>query len=138
VAGVYLAQELCPVLIDGKQIKNASIPLAKLVGVATPAFDVTANKGMAASLTSADFQVACATAITSTPTSDAYVRVMVNGLSATLGDGVKTKDCYFSADSGTTAKTVANIAAGDLLYWVGSVAGYQLATTDLVDFDYAV
>lgn len=109
------------------------------IGTGTPAaFDVSSNKQMAASVTSADFQAASAVTLVSTPANDAYVRVMVNGIGVNLGDGVKTKDCYFSSDSGTTAKTIANIAAGDTLYWVGSVAGYQLAATDIIDFDYAI
>lgn len=101
------------------------------------AFDVTTNKAMTASVTSADNQIACATALGSSPGQHAYVRVMVNGVGQVLGDGVKTKDCYFSADSGVTAKSFATIAAGDSLYWVGSIAGFQLAATDLIDFDYA-
>lgn len=108
------------------------------IGTGTPAaFPTSLNKVMTASTTSADFQVACATTVAATPANDGYVRVLINGLAVNVGDGVKTRDCYFSADSGTTAKTIANIAAGDSLYWVGSVAGYQLAAaTDIVDFDY--
>jgi hypothetical protein len=66
------------------------------------------------------------------------IDVYVNGACQILGDGVKTKDCYFSADSGTTAKTIATIAAGDTLYWVGSVAGFQLAATDVISFNYNI
>ena len=33
---------------------------------------------------------------------------------------------------------MADIAAGDKLYWNGSVAQYQLAATDTIDFDYEV
>lgn len=109
------------------------------IGSGTAAAFATAfNKAMAASLTTADFQAACATTLVSTPTSDGYVRVSVNGVGYTCGDGVRTKDCYFSSDSGTTAKTIANIAVGDTLYWVQSVAGFNLATTDVVDFEYDV
>lgn len=109
------------------------------IGTGTPAaFDVSQNKAMAASVTTTDFQQATATTIAGTPAGDAYVRVAVNGLGVILGDGVKTKECYFSSDSGSTAKTIANIASGDILYWVGSVAGYQLAVTDIIDFEYAV
>jgi hypothetical protein len=109
------------------------------MGVGSPAaFPTSGNKQMAASLTSADFQVACATTIAATPATDGYVRVFVNGLGVVVGDGVRTKDCYFSSDGGTTAKTIANIALGDTLYWVQSVALYNLATTDVIDFDYAV
>lgn len=109
------------------------------IGTGTPAaFDTSANKLMTASATTADFQVATATVIAGTPAGDAYVRISVNGLGCSLGDGVRTRDAYFSADSGTTAKTIAAIAAGDSLYWVQSVAGYNLATTDVIDFEYAV
>ena len=93
---------------------------------------------MAASVTTADGDVGCNTAMAATPTSDGYVRVFVNCDVPEIGDGVKTKDCYFSADSGATAKTIANIASGDKLYWNGSIAGYQLATTDKVSYDYSV
>ena len=53
-----------------------------------------------------------------------------------LGSGNKTEDCYFSNDSGSTAKTIANIAAGDTLYWNASNAGYELEASDDVDVKY--
>ena len=125
------------------RVTNLAAPVnpndaARLADIVAGAYQTKSNKEMTASVTTADFQVATATAIAATPAGDAYVRVSVNGLAASLGDGVKTKDCYFSADGGTTAKTIANIAAGDLLYWVGSVAGYELDATDRLDFEYAV
>lgn len=94
------------------------------------------NKNMTAALTTADFNLACATGLSFTPANDGYVEVIVNGVQEGLGDGVKTNSCYFSADSGTTAKNISAITAGDLLYWVGSVAGYQLDATDKIDFNY--
>ena len=51
-----------------------------------------------------------------------------------LGD--KTFDCYFSNDGGTTARLVVDIEAGDILYWNGSIAGYQLDATDDIDISY--
>lgn len=108
------------------------------IGSGGPAYETTDNKNMTASVTTADNQSACATAIFSTPAGDGYVQVMVNGIQQVLGDGIKTRDCYFSSDGGTTARTIANITAGDTLYWNGSVAGYQLATTDFIDFNYGV
>lgn len=125
-------------MLDGKQIKDASIPVAKLVGYAAPAAPSTANKDMTASVTSADNQEACATTVAATPALDGNIQVFVNGYRERLGDGVKTKSCYFSGDSGTTARAIAAVATGDKLYWVGSVAGYQLAVTDKLDFDYLV
>lgn len=98
----------------------------------------SSNKGMAASVTTTDGSVACATTIVTTPTGGGYVSVLVNGIQQTLGDAVKTKDCYFSVDGGTTARAIAAIVAGDTLYWNGSVASYQLAATDVIDFDYNV
>jgi hypothetical protein len=97
-----------------------------------------ANKDMVASVTSADNQIGCATAVSGTPASDSYLKVEINGEGTPVGDGVKTKHCYFSADAGATAKAIANIANGDIMYWVGSVAGYQLAATDKVDFFFNV
>lgn len=96
------------------------------------------NKEMTGSATTADFQAMTATAMASTPTSDGYVEVFVNGARQTVGNGVKTKDCYFSSDGGTTAKAISAIASGDICYWVGSVAGWQIAATDIIDFLYDV
>lgn len=98
----------------------------------------TANKGMAASVTTSDFDEACATAIASTPAQSSFVPVFVNGVLMELGNGVKTKDCYFSGNSGTTARNHNAVVSGDKLYWVGSVAGFQLATTDRIDFGHVV
>jgi len=65
--------------------------------------------------------------------------VSVNGLSQLTGDGTKVSvNCYFSADGGTTARAMKSIVAGDLLYWNGTVAGFQLASTDRIDFLYDV
>jgi hypothetical protein len=95
------------------------------------------NKNMSASLTTADGQQACATGITATPSAHSNVSVVVNGTTQNL-TGDKTGDCYFSADGGTTARALNAIASGDKLYWNGSIAGFQLATTDRVSFNYVV
>jgi len=73
--------------------------------------------------------------ITYTPFSDGNVTVKVNGLAVDIAND-KTGVIYFSSDGGATAKTVANIVAGDSLYWNGSVAGYQLETSDDLDIAY--
>lgn len=95
-----------------------------------------ANKGMAASVTSADGNVACASGLAAAPALSGYVQVMVNGLQYVVGNGNKTKDCYFSADLGSTAKATNALASGDKLYWNGSIAGFQLAADDVVDFNF--
>jgi hypothetical protein len=88
-------------------------------------------------VTATDGDLATSSTITHAPFNGDYVQVFVNGLKASVGDGVKTGvECYFSANGGSTAKAFASITAGDSLYWNGSVAGYQLATTDVLDFCY--
>lgn len=97
------------------------------------------NKGMAALLTTNDNDLACNTGVTTTPSSASYIAVEINGVNILLGNGAKTNcDAYFSGDTGTTARALNAVASGDKLYWVGSYAGYQLATTDIVDFFYVV
>lgn len=125
---------------DDVIVNTTALPFIDL-GVGTAAaFPTTANKDMACSTTSADGQAATAVALVSTPAKGSYIEVTVSkGYRASVGDGVKTKDCYFSADAGATAKTIANVVAGDLLYWNGSIAGAQLASgVDTLDYDYVV
>jgi hypothetical protein len=74
--------------------------------------------------------------ITYTPFSDSSVAIKVNGMEVNLGDGVKTEDSYLSNDGGVTAKLMADIEAGDILFWNGLVAGYQLDGTDDIDISY--
>jgi len=71
-----------------------------------------------------------------TPAADGYVGVSVNGILYIVGDGVKTKDAYFSADGGTTAKAMTAIASGDELIWNGVIAGFNLETTDNIALYY--
>ena len=98
---------------------------------------VTLNRNMVALTTAADGDKACATSIQKTPALDSDVDVVIGGFFMGLGDGVKTKACYFSGDNGVTARLIKDIVAGDFLYWNGSVAGCQLAPTDSVDFLYS-
>jgi len=66
-----------------------------------------------------------------------YVMVYVNGLHTSLRED-KTGACYFSGDSGATARTFANIASGDKVYWHGGNAGYNLESTDVIDLVYEI
>ena len=74
--------------------------------------------------------------ITHTPWSDGRVDVRVNGMGVNVGDGTKSKDCYFSVDGGTTARAMADIVAGDELFWNSTIAGYILDGADDVDINY--
>ena len=97
--------------------------------------NVKTDLNQTALVTTADGDSTGAT-ITYTPFSDSYVSVEVNGLEVNVGDGAKDEPCYFSADGGTTAKAVADIEAGDTLYWMGSIAGYELEADDEIDISY--
>lgn len=101
-------------------------------------YPTRSNKEMVASVTTTDEDLATITALVSTPVASSYLKVAVNGKKMELGDGVKTKDCYFSDDGGTTAKTYNGILAGDLLYWNGSIAGFELDANDRIDFEYSI
>lgn len=71
-----------------------------------------------------------------TPYKDSKVDVKINGVQVNIGNGVKTKDCYFSGDMGLTARLIKDIQAGDELYWNSDIAGFELDAKDDVDFDY--
>ncbi len=106
---------------------------------ATP---TVSNKNMQCSVTTADGDAACATGLVSAPATNSYVRVFMGGINGKLaidyGNAVKTGIGYFSADAGTTAKAHNALASGDKFYWNQSVAGFNLAATDYISFDYAV
>lgn len=104
-------------------------------GVAETGVATRSDYNQTTSVTSNDGDTTGAS-ITYTPFSDSSVIVKVNGLQVNLGDGAKDEACYFSADSGTTAKSVSAIAAGDVLYWMGSIANYQLEADDEIDIVY--
>jgi len=67
-----------------------------------------------------------------------YVTVTVNGISNILGNGVKTKDCYFSRNGGVTPRAISKIKAGDQLIWNSTISNIHLAPTDIIDLDYDV
>jgi hypothetical protein len=93
------------------------------------------DRNLTASLTTSDGDLACATAISETPEADSGVRVYINSVRVSCGNTVNDY-CYFSADGGTTPRAFGSEQAGDLLYWNGSVAEYELETDDFITFDY--
>ena len=75
--------------------------------------------------------------ITYTPFSDSAVDVLVNGLGLSEADGDRDSAAvYFSNDGGLTARAIADITAGDELYWNGDIAGFELTTDDAIDIVY--
>jgi hypothetical protein len=71
-----------------------------------------------------------------TPFADSTVQVYINGVAVTETYGEKTGDVYFSADGGATAKNIADLAAGDEMYWNSDIAGYEIGPGDTFDLVY--
>lgn len=71
-----------------------------------------------------------------TPFSDSTVQVYINGIALTEGYGTKDQEVYFSNDGGVTAKEIADLEAGDTLYWNTTVAGYAIGPNDTIDIVY--
>lgn len=121
--------------------KNGRTPYLLLIeseggsGLEATGVDVKEDLNKAPLQTSADGDTT-GIQITYTPFSDGAVSVTVNGLGANVGNGAKDEPCYFSSDDGTTAKEIANISAGDTLYWNGSIAEFELDPTDEIDIIY--
>ena len=51
----------------------------------------------------------------------------------TMGDAGKTEECYWSADSGASAKSLLGLADGDKLYLNADVMGFAIATSDQLE-----
>lgn len=73
--------------------------------------------------------------ISSTPSSDGHVQVFINGLLYNLGAATNS-EVFFSDDAGVTAKTIANIASGDTLFFAGSTCGHALEIDDVIQIVY--
>lgn len=121
--------------------KNGRTPYLLLIeseggsGLEATGVDVKEDLDKAPLTTSADGD-STGIQITYSPFSDGAVAITVNGLGANIGDGAKDEPCYFSSDDGVTAKEIANISAGDTLYWNGSIAEFELDPTDEIDIIY--
>jgi hypothetical protein len=107
----------------------AETPSATEVGVNTGN-----DKNLTSTTTSGNYSTT-GIFITYTPFADSDVAVKINGIEVNLG-GNKLKECYFSANGGTTAKAIANIEAGDQLIWNGVIAGFELDSLDDIDLAY--
>ncbi len=93
------------------------------------------DREFASAVTSGDGSTTGKT-ITSNPDGDIWFKV--NSTLEIIGDGVKTKEAYFSNDGGTTARLISAIVAGDTLFWNGTVAGYELSGSDVCGLIYEV
>jgi len=107
-------------------------------GLSVIAVPAQADKDIPCLVTAGDGDPATAAGITNTPVDDGYVMVDVNGDIVQVGDGAKDKEVYFSDDGGATAKAISAITAGDIPYWMGSIAGYELDAVDRISLYYDI
>jgi len=90
------------------------------------------DRFLPAETTVADEDIATLSTLSNTPINGCYVEVKVNGIEYEVGDGVKTKSCYFSGNGGTDARGFLSthpngqVQSGDELYWNGSISGFEL------------
>lgn len=90
-----------------------------------------------------DYQLATGRLVEQIPLS--RIEVILNGsshISCGIPDGISI-GCYFTseADNGDPDKARVNdgdVLLGDQLYWISSVAGIDIDSTDYLDFDYLI
>lgn len=120
----------------------ALIAKKQLATDAQPGVLAIGNSAMVGSVTAADGALATATAIAAnnygapagTPAVSSRVAMCVNGVRYNIGNGTKVAvPCYISGDGGATARLFSAIIVGDTIRWNGSVAGFELAATDVLD-----
>lgn len=95
------------------------------------------NLNMTANITTNDGDLACNNGLYDIPVSNSIVRVFINGIEVNVGGKIYPYDCYFSND-GIVIRNIGDERIGDKLYWNGSISGYQLDNTDLIDFVYLI
>lgn len=136
-----------PLLLSGGPVVDLEATTKKYVddaitaaisGGPTPVSPTIDDKQKAVAVPTVGNNVNTGLTITHTPFDNSYVQIFVNGLKVALGDGVTTLDCYFKDPALVGVRPIEQIAAGDILFWNGTIAGYALATTDRIDFDYEV
>jgi hypothetical protein len=100
------------------------------------------DKNWAANTTTTDGELASYNTVTDIPLDESYIEVKVNGVEYEVGNGVKTKVCYFSGDNGATARGFSSshpngkVQIGDKLFWNGSIAGVYLAAGWRISLNY--
>lgn len=75
--------------------------------------------------------------LSNTPSQNSRIQIFVNGQLQKIGNGTfSSVDCYFSNDGGLSALLFTSIVSGNILYWNGSSAGFELDTSDEIDIIY--
>jgi hypothetical protein len=101
---------------------------------ATPRPITQAN--LTAEVTVSDGDEACATGFSADNALGGDIAILVNGIRMSCVSGAKTGAFFISGDSGSTARAFSAVVTGDKAYFNGTVAGWQLETTDKVSFVY--
>jgi hypothetical protein len=132
-----------PFDINGQIIYNVAYPTGSTdatnksyVDSKTENLNYSSDVNMVANSGISGTYLACNTGITAIPAT--RVRVFLNSIEINVGNGTTSADCYFSSDSGVTAKVWDNITLGDYLYWNGGYAPFQLEATDGFTFEYLI
>jgi hypothetical protein len=127
--------------ISGQWI-NAPIPATPPVS-GNVSIQSPDDKFLNAISTSVDGDPATIGTISNTPVDGCYVEVRVNGTEYEVGNGVTNKVCYFANPATPTiprgfssSHPNGQIQAGDMLYWNGSIVGFQLLNGWRVSFHY--
>lgn len=119
------------VSVDGTTIGvNSSGQLYAVSGSSQPFYQNST------SLTTNGDNSSTGVSLSNTPNSYSRIQVFVNGQLQKLGDGSTTLDCYFSSDSGFTAKLLNSLTSGDVLYWNGVITKYELNSQDEITVVY--
>lgn len=113
---------------------EGSIAIKGAAGLAAPIMRPQAGQAVGSNKSTDDADTGLTLA--ATPPAGGFVQVLINGVMIELGDGVKTKDGYFSGDNGTNARAHNALASGDKFFWNGASV-FTLETTDRVDFVFA-
>lgn len=121
------------VVVDGTtiQINNSGeLTVVSSGGLSQPTYE----EFTPVSTTSGDDSIVTGVTLGSTPNIYSRIEVFVNGQKQRLGDGVTTKDCYFGAVG--SALSLTSLVSSDQLYWNGTIAGFELSTSDKVEIVY--
>jgi hypothetical protein len=127
-SGLTFSNDAVAVVVDGTTIAiNGSGQLSVISGSAKPVY----QSGTASTI--GDNQATFT--FSSTPNDYSRIEVFVNGQRQRLGDGVTTNDCYISSTS-SIAENLENVVSGQTLYWNGTIAGFDLSPTDVIELIY--
>ena len=127
-SGLTFSNDAVVVVVDGTTIAiNGSGQLSVISGSAKPVY----QSGTASTI--GDNQATLT--FSSTPNDYSRIEVFVNGQRQRLGDGVTTNDCYISSTS-SIAENLENVVSGQTLYWNGTIAGFDLSATDVIELIY--